>query len=297
MAHDRPVAWDDRLRKIPFGTHIPRTVYQTYRTRQLSPELEANVRHIQTLNPGWKYRFFDDEAISLFIGNEYGRDVLARYDQLNRSYGAARADLFRYLLLYRFGGVYLDIKSGLFRPLDEIVTAHDRFILSHWNQCSDRAGWGEHAAIAHVPGGEYQQWHIISAPGHPFLRAVIVSVLAGVESYRPWRHGVGRQSVLTITGPIAYTRAIFPLLDHHPHRKFASEEELGLRYSFMPDFEHQRFFPHHYTSLRVPLVKRGGLGGVADGSYARLLRARDRLAIGTYPLRRGLHRFLMDLFR
>jgi hypothetical protein len=29
------------------------------------------------------------------------------------------------------------------------------------------------------------------------------TVLASVDAYRPWRHGVGRECVLKLTGPVA----------------------------------------------------------------------------------------------
>ncbi len=36
-------------------------------------------------------------------------------------YGVVLADIFRYLVIYNEGGVYLDIKSTVNRPLDEII--------------------------------------------------------------------------------------------------------------------------------------------------------------------------------
>ena len=45
----------------------------------------------------------------------------------------ARADFFRYLLVYQLGGVYLDIKSSLDKPLKDVLRAEDQFILTHWD--------------------------------------------------------------------------------------------------------------------------------------------------------------------
>ena len=38
-----------------------------------------------------------------------------------RLHGAHKADLFRYAVLYVHGGVYMDIKIKLVRPLEEVV--------------------------------------------------------------------------------------------------------------------------------------------------------------------------------
>lgn len=47
----------------------------------------------------------------------FGDAVVTRFHQLT---GAHRADLWRYCMLYRFGGVYLDIKTVLTKPLTEM---------------------------------------------------------------------------------------------------------------------------------------------------------------------------------
>ncbi|RYF20514.1 MAG: hypothetical protein EOO77_07875 [Oxalobacteraceae bacterium] len=73
---------------------------------------------------------FDDGEIRRFIDDEYGADILANFDCIRREYGAARADLFRYLLIYKRGGVYLDIKSGFERSLDEVLQPDDQMLLS-----------------------------------------------------------------------------------------------------------------------------------------------------------------------
>ena len=65
----------------------------------------------------------DDADINEYIGRAYGERLLGEFNRISPSYGATRADFFRYLLLYREGGVYLDIKSSMERPLDEVLQA------------------------------------------------------------------------------------------------------------------------------------------------------------------------------
>jgi len=278
------------LPEIPLAIGIPRVIFQTYKSRDLPSELAENVERIRALNPEWDYRFFDDEQARQFILDEYGEAVVRQFDRINPLYGASRADLFRYLLIYRFGGVYLDIKSGVTHTLDDMILDGDRFILSHWRNGpeSPRAGWGLHAELSHVRFGEYQQWHVIAAAGHPFLRAVILETLAAIRDYRPWVQGIRQAAVITTTGPIVYTRAIHPLLARHPHREVRSEEEIGLQYSFTPDYLHKRFFGSHYTQLWAPLIVRPGWRGMLDRGYARLVKARNTIAVKSFPFRQGL---------
>ena len=252
---------------------IPRIIHQTYPTLDLPPILAANVAKLRTQNPTWEHRLYDDAAIESFILAEYGSAVLASYNRIEARYGAARADLFRYLLINRVGGLYLDIKSGADRPLDDIFREDDTFIISQWRarRGEPHEGWGWHWELRRNVGGEFQQWFIAAVSGHPFLAAVIARVLANIDTYSPYRHGVGRAAVLRITGPIAYTQAISPLLPNHTHRRVLNESVLGLRYSIVPGTEHRRFFARHYQDQHLPLI------GPAPGWAGRLA---VRLAAG-----------------
>lgn len=226
------------LPNIPLGDHIPKHIYQTYKSKEIAdPTLRDNVRHLQEINPGWEYSLYDDADIEAFILSEYGEKVYSYYQRINPRYGAARADLFRYLLLYRYGGVYLDLKSSLLRPLDEVLHPDDRYILSHWDNLPGQRYevYGRFKELdSYLPRGEYQQWYIIAAQGHPFLRAVILRVLYNIDHYHPWTKGVGLWGTVKTTGPLAYTQAIYETIQHMPdvpYRFLESALDLGIEYS------------------------------------------------------------------
>jgi mannosyltransferase OCH1-like enzyme len=183
--------------------------------------------------------------------------VLQRFLRIDARYGAARADLFRYLLMYKVGGVYLDIKSGAAQPFDSVLRADDRFVLSYWDASNAASGWGQHYELRDIAAGELQQWHIICAPGHPFMHAVIETVLANIDTYVPSLHGVGKNGVLRVTGPIAYTRAIHRILHQHPHRIADSARDLGLTYNIYRNQSHETAFKSHYSVQVHPLVQLG----------------------------------------
>lgn len=267
-----------KLPAVPLGAEIPKIIHQTFRSHDLPEELGANVEAIRAMNPGWKHRLYDDADIERFISESYGNEILAYYHRIDRRYGAARADLFRYLLLYRFGGVYLDIKSTTVRPLDEMLRPDDLYLLSHWrNQPGGpRAGWGMHGELEATGRGEYQQWHVICAAGHPFLAAVIERVLQNIDAYRPWREKLGQHAVLQVTGPIAYTRAIHPIRELHPHRLVDDESEIGLEYSIRPGFDHTRLFASHYVYLDRPMIATTGLVWCGTQFYLAARWARNK---------------------
>lgn len=232
---------------------IPKHIYQTYKSMADLPQaLTNNVSAIMRANPEWAYNFFCNEAVEQYIGDSYGHEVLRDYLLINPKYGAARADFFRYLIMYERGGVYLDIKSNTVLPLDETIHANDSYLLCHWEgscgQWHDLHGTGIHG------NKEFQQWHIIAAPRHPYLAAVIDKVRGHI---RDMKQGSGKDGVLRITGPLAYTQAIFPIMNKHPHRYAMNNVEMGLRYSCVGDGsgqQHTSIMTDHYSRCNEPVI-------------------------------------------
>lgn len=266
----------DLLPDIQPQRHISRRIHQIFfsdRGIALPAELERNIEHIRRINPDWEHKLYGAEEMVAFIRDHYDERVLHYFECINPAYGAARADLFRYLLLYQLGGVYLDVKSTLRRPLNEVLRADDCYLLSRWRNKPGQEfeGWGLHPELADADG-EFQQWHIVAAAGHPFLRAVIERVLRNIQRYNRVLDGEGWIGVIRATGPIAYTLAIRPLLERHPHRLVDAHHELGFQYSIYakaPSSPHQTLFRAHYTQLTEPLVRQTA----ADKAFSCALRA------------------------
>ena len=260
---------------LPIGPAVPgksieKIIHQTYYSRTLPPEIVENIELIKKLNPGWEHRLYFDEDILKFIQGNYGPDMLRVYQKLSPRYGAAKADFFRYLLIYKVGGVYLDIKSTIDCAFDDVLKPDDQFILSYWNNKAGEkhATWGLHHDYPELTEGEFQQWHVIAARGHPFLKAVIENVYANINRYIPAVHATGKDGVLRVTGPIAYTLAIKPLLPLHPHRMIDSERDLGLEYSIYSGVTHKGVFKSHYATQKTSIVKIGLGKSLFSGLWA-----------------------------
>jgi inositol phosphorylceramide mannosyltransferase catalytic subunit len=242
-----------KLPRVEQVASIPRVLHQTFPSRILPIAFRENVRRLRELHPNWDYRFYDDDDIVQYIRTHYGEEIFAYFMRIDARYGAARADVFRYLLMYREGGVYLDIKSAARGPLDEVLRSDDQYVLSYWRG-SQFSGWGDYSELREYGGREFQQWHIITAPGHPYLRSVLEIVLQNIESYAPLTWGVGRKGVMRVTGPVAYTRAIGLVRSKYPHRLVNGQDELLLEYTTLSDGHHRSLFKFHYTFLREPVV-------------------------------------------
>jgi mannosyltransferase OCH1-like enzyme len=89
-------------------TNIPLNIFQTWHTKNLPSFMAKNIENLQKINPEFKYQLFDDNDCLDFIHDNYDTDVLNAYNMLIP--GAFKADLWRYCILYKYGGIYLDIK-------------------------------------------------------------------------------------------------------------------------------------------------------------------------------------------
>lgn len=253
--------YEKLLPVFPQQKGIPKVIYQTYRSKTLPKDIADSIETLRWRNPGWEYRLYDDADIEQFITEHYGGTILSYYHSISPQYGAVKADLFRYLLIYKHGGVYLDLKSTINMPLDEVLLPDDCYILSHWDneKGASQEGWGGHTALRHLPRGEFQQWHIIASAGHPFLRAVLLQVLQNIDNYNPFVNGIGKLGALKTTGPIAYTLAIQEVLSRGKHRLVHGIREIGLQYTIYeqsPEHDlHIKILKSSYSRTHAPVIQ------------------------------------------
>jgi inositol phosphorylceramide mannosyltransferase catalytic subunit len=160
---------------------IPKVIYQTWK-RELPDRVKGLVDWMRGLNPEYEYRFFDDAAMDAFVqehGPKVNERVWVAYQRLG--VGAARADLWRYLLMYVWGGVYLDVDSLIVRPLREMIRGDEMGIVS-------REGHS----------GLFVQWMLVFAPGCRYMRECVVRCVENVLEGES-------EDIMEVTGPRVYS--------------------------------------------------------------------------------------------
>ncbi|MGV8952999.1 MAG: glycosyltransferase family 32 protein [Cypionkella sp.] len=253
--------------------YIPRVIWQTTKDRQtIAPELAGCVAKLKAMHPGWEHKLHDDTSQLELLQSLCSERFLQAYARIEPRYGAARSDLFRYVMLFLHGGVYLDLKSGTTRPLEQILRPEDRYIISQW----DNAPGGQfetirfHKRLRDVPGGEYEQWFIIAEPGHAFLAKTLENALQNIKTYNPFRFQEGSNGVINVTGPVVYTQSIRSIETQHPSRRICAWPE-GLRYTVLASLvAHQTIDTGHYGRVELPPVTAKGLQGWPRLRYALL---------------------------
>lgn len=108
---------------------IPKIIHQTWKDDKTPPELEYFVNKVKKLNPNWDYKLWTDELMLEFVEKEF-HDFLNKYISFPKN--IMRADAFRYLVMYKIGGVYLDLDYEILKPFEfgthKVVLPYNRQI-------------------------------------------------------------------------------------------------------------------------------------------------------------------------
>ena len=87
---------------------IPRNIFQAWHSDNLPNSVKFCISNIQKCNPNFNYYLYNDEKCREFIKKHFSEDVLKTYDAIIPA--AIKIDLWRYCVLYKYGGIYLDVK-------------------------------------------------------------------------------------------------------------------------------------------------------------------------------------------
>jgi len=91
-----------------FESSIPLHIYQTWHNKELDTKMQECVDTLILLNSEFEHHLYDDSDCADFIKHNFDVDVYLSYNSLLP--GAYKADLWRYCVLYKNGGIYIDIK-------------------------------------------------------------------------------------------------------------------------------------------------------------------------------------------
>lgn len=161
---------------------IPKVIYQTWHTNKIPEPIQSGINKMRNENPEYRYELHLDEQARTFVEENYSKQILEIYDSL--LVGAAKADLWRYMMLYKYGGIYLDIDSVWKKPFKELLSDEDNAIISRENN-----------------SGLFVQWCLIFNKEHPVLKYAIEKACTNIL-FR------SQDNVVYLTGPIVFSEAV-----------------------------------------------------------------------------------------
>jgi len=106
----------------------------------LPKEIIEVLEQTKKMNHDYEIYYFDDSDVENFM-KEFGLREYICYNKLIP--GAFKADLFRYCILYKFGGCYSDIGHVMYKSFDYICSDNNLVIVKDMNS----KYWGIHNAL------------------------------------------------------------------------------------------------------------------------------------------------------
>lgn len=208
---------------LPSARKIPNSVYQTWRVPTL-PFLHAKeVGRFRRRNPDFSFNFFSDNEMDEYMRTRFrAHPILDVFREIRVP--AAKADIWRYCILYREGGVYCDIDSGLSIPIRELLKGDPSEIVSFeknaWKDILDVGSYADPEVYLKAPPDEIAgkldfpdlivlNWFLCFERESPILEEVINLIVRHFGFYRSKRFESVWKAVIHFTGPLVLTQALW----------------------------------------------------------------------------------------
>lgn len=125
---DKYQTWEEQ-KKI----NIPKKFHQfwtCFKTGDVSLPVfyQKNVATLKDQHPEWTYKCWSMDEAYLYIKTYFGW-FLPTFESYDKD--IKRADAFRYCILFREGGVYMDLDSACLQPLDKLISVSNTAIFGY----------------------------------------------------------------------------------------------------------------------------------------------------------------------
>jgi mannosyltransferase OCH1-like enzyme len=205
------------------SARIANDVYQTWKRPVLNSLHAYYVGRFRRLNPDYSFHFYDDERMDEYMRIRYAdQPILDVYRRI--SVPASRADIWRYCILYREGGVYCDIDSVFRVPLRTMIADDmSELIAFEGIKWRDQLSLGDYtdpavflpgppesvAADLALPDNLIINWALCFEKRNPILAETIDLIVRHFAFYRDREFQSIRRAVVLCTGPVALTQAVW----------------------------------------------------------------------------------------
>jgi len=170
------------------SNNIPHIIFQTWSSHIVPQNMYKTILDNLEKNPSFDYYLYDDSDCEKFLKENYNELILKTYNSLVP--GAYKADFWRYCVMYKYGGVYLDIKFKIVTDMKQLIEKYNNtvFVKDSYRYES--------------PNDVYQGL-IISKPKLKIYKLIINNIIKNVES------NYYGNNVLDPTGPKLFGDLIY----------------------------------------------------------------------------------------
>ena len=243
--------------QIPQLARIPKLIWRTAADDSWRTNCRSAFDLTTKTNPDWEQRVFTNANMLNYIRTTFSSmpEIVQAAEQIQL--GVLLADLWRLLVIYDKGGLYLDIKCPAVKPVEQAISlATGKAYVCNWDV------WTPHAHL--FEKGELVNWFLIAPPKNPAIWAAVCRVVTNLQLLRMHEdhefmtlgeHNgpLQKNRVLCTTGPIAFTSAVLTV----PHAIQLVPPNLNgaLRYTCPAAWETLSLRPDHYSKYTGRFLK------------------------------------------
>ena len=178
---------------------IPLTIYMTWHSKQVPPQMKECIHYLISMNPEFDVNIYDEAMCKEFIEKHFPDkpDVLTAFTTLKPySY---KSDLWRFCVLWLFGGIYMDIKFYSVVPLIDLIRKHGEIFVKDYPVSSQQC----ESKVSILTG------FIVSKPGNPIFMNCIDEIIKTCKDRNL------KESALSMTGPCLLGKVVASHLSHN----------------------------------------------------------------------------------
>lgn len=186
---------------------IPKKIFQTHKSWdyiQSNPDVLNAVNSWKKFKDEFEYNFFSNEECEKFMKENFKGIIYNIYKKLPLS--VMKADLWRYCVIYHYGGIYADADTLLLCNPNEIIKDKNCLVVTPENN-------------VHLC-----QWVFASPPKNPLLKSVIDMAVQRYQ-YESDTHKMKENLVHYITGPGVFTNGIEKYLKNNNIQTYKNRTE------------------------------------------------------------------------
>jgi hypothetical protein len=156
---------------------IPKIIWQTYKDdfNKIPVQAQRCANTWKKQNRGYKYNYFNDKEAASLILKDFGQEWHDLF--VNVPVGVVRGDIFRYLMIYKYGGVYSDIDTICQIPASEWISG----------PIDSKGSYNAIFAVELLKGDSQKpyricQWTFAAVPGLDIFKNIIDRVKIQLET-------------------------------------------------------------------------------------------------------------------
>ncbi len=166
-----------------------RNIFQTWKNQKCLDDFQKKCIDSWRNNKEFKYYFFNDNNCTHFVLMHYPK-YFSLYSALNC---AEKSDVFRYLILHKYGGIYTDIDTECTKPIINLIKQYPNSIITGYEYYNPK---------------QYLQWFIAAPKNSKFFIDLVEEILRRYNSYLYYYYYIQKtsnQMTYWLTGPEVFT--------------------------------------------------------------------------------------------